>query len=184
MERTNFRILFMVESSVKSLFNPPSRFRGPSKSTSLTSKAVYVLCLSGSWGDVRSSQHRQDLSSHSLTLTHSAPASTAVQHCGANCSPPQSNRHFPPRQIQTMCAPHANDFAWRYMKWRGRWTSARFTNWVVMHYFAVCPSSSASSINLPYFFIQTTVKPWFTYSTGQKWLYLFQIVLKSKYGFP
>jgi hypothetical protein len=32
--------------------------------------------------------------------------------------------------------------------------------------------------------VGTTVKPLFTYSIGQKWLYLLQKILKSRYGFP
>jgi hypothetical protein len=32
--------------------------------------------------------------------------------------------------------------------------------------------------------IRSKVEPLFTYSIGQKWLYLLQKVLKSWYGFP
>jgi hypothetical protein len=32
--------------------------------------------------------------------------------------------------------------------------------------------------------VQGTVKPLFTYSIGQKWLYLLRKVLKLRYGFP
>jgi hypothetical protein len=114
--------------------------------------------------------------------------SRGEQQYKAMTVPELTQQMFSPRNMMAACDPSHGRYLTAAAIFRGRMSMKEVS---VYNYTLPLPArnktSRLSTILLYHTFTviyHSTVKPLFTYSIGQKWLYILQKVLKLKYGFP